>query len=81
MLITVDMGHLNDFWTFDIDSGNWTWLSGSNQINDFGIYVSSNPTLLIPRSRLFFAAVFEAMSRTIITFAGDGDFNGAGIQP
>src|SRR6185295_6203677 len=29
-------GALNDLWKYDMSSGEWTWMSGSNQIDDPG---------------------------------------------
>ena len=32
------VGNLNDLWKYNINTGNWTWMSGSNQINENGTY-------------------------------------------
>lgn len=32
----LDRGNLNDLWKFE--NSNWTWISGSNSINDLGSY-------------------------------------------
>ena len=31
-------GDLNDLWCFDLITKQWTWLSGSNALNDAGVY-------------------------------------------
>ena len=31
-------GNLNDLWKFDVVSKEWTWISGSNIVNQLGIY-------------------------------------------
>jgi hypothetical protein len=31
-------GLLNDLWTYNTNTGQWTWVSGSNQINQDGVY-------------------------------------------
>ena len=31
-------GNLNDLWRYDIASGQWTWISGSNTIDRPGVY-------------------------------------------
>lgn len=31
-------GRLNDLWKYDVASGNWTWMKGSNAANQFGTY-------------------------------------------
>ncbi|MGB3467246.1 MAG: fibronectin type III domain-containing protein [Cyclobacteriaceae bacterium] len=35
-------GYLNDFWKYDITTGQWTWVSGSNLINQPGVYGQLN---------------------------------------
>lgn len=30
---TQDVGHLNDLWKYDMNSGHWSWISGSNTID------------------------------------------------
>lgn len=32
------LGYLNDLWMFNVSSGWWTWLSGSNLTNPKGFY-------------------------------------------
>ena len=29
---------LNDLWKYDVNSGQWTWMKGSNSINKYGVY-------------------------------------------
>ena len=31
-------GDLNDLWRYDIISNQWTWVKGSNAVNQFGVY-------------------------------------------
>lgn len=33
---------LNDLWKFDPNTKNWTWVSGSNQVNQSGVYGTQN---------------------------------------
>src|ERR1035437_5731815 len=35
---------LNDMWRYNIDSNCWTWMSGSNGVNDPGVYASQCTT-------------------------------------
>jgi N-acetylneuraminic acid mutarotase len=35
---TVTTGYLNDLWKFDVTTNEWTWMSGSNAINQVGTY-------------------------------------------
>lgn len=30
--------HLNDLWKYDVSGGTWTWVSGSNGVNQYGVY-------------------------------------------
>jgi hypothetical protein len=32
------LGRLNDLWEYDVTTGNWRWLKGSNLRNQFGVY-------------------------------------------
>lgn len=32
------IGYLNDLWRYQINSNTWTWMSGDNSLNNFGIY-------------------------------------------
>ncbi|MDI1355869.1 MAG: kelch repeat-containing protein [bacterium] len=32
------MGYLNDLWRYNISSGQWTWMNGTNSINQLGAY-------------------------------------------
>ena len=42
------LGQLNDLWKYNISTNQWTWMSGSNTVNQIGIYgnngVPSNST-------------------------------------
>lgn len=31
-------GNLNDLWKFDVSTLSWTWVSGSNVVNQYGVY-------------------------------------------
>lgn len=35
---TATAGYLNDLWKYDITTNEWTWISGSNAINQVGTY-------------------------------------------
>jgi uncharacterized repeat protein (TIGR01451 family) len=35
---TKDTGDLNDLWAYEISSGKWTWVSGSNGLDTPGVY-------------------------------------------
>jgi N-acetylneuraminic acid mutarotase len=58
---TSGKGRLNDLWKYDVTTGQWTWVSGSNTGNTKGQYTGSNaspgarilPTSWIDTSGLF----------------------------
>ncbi len=52
--INGDHGSLNDLWSFDILSGSWTWVSGSNSIEQTGIYgtLGQSNSTNIPGARI-----------------------------
>ncbi|MFX0092450.1 MAG: Kelch repeat-containing protein [Candidatus Hodarchaeota archaeon] len=35
---TSTFGRLNDLWRYDVSTGYWTWISGSNTANQVGTY-------------------------------------------
>ena len=39
MMSLVLLGHLNDLWRYDIGTGQWTWVGGSNNVDQSGVYV------------------------------------------
>src|SRR5687767_2035812 len=66
------LGRLNDLWKFDPATNQWTWISGSNLINDAGSYgtkgVSSASNL--PPARLVATQWMDA-SGNFLLFGGD----------
>ena len=49
------MGTLNDFWSYDVNLGQWAWVSGTNIINDAGVAGTLNvpSTSNVPASRYY----------------------------
>lgn len=52
-------GYTNDLWEYDMDTNNWTWLEGTNVLNQIGVYGSkgvpapaNNPGARFNASRL-----------------------------
>ncbi|MGD2055534.1 MAG: hypothetical protein PVJ15_01915 [Gammaproteobacteria bacterium] len=39
-----DTGYLNDLWKFDVIASTWTWVAGSNLVNQPGIYGTQGTT-------------------------------------
>jgi hypothetical protein len=69
-------GHLNDLWQYNISSNQWTWMSGSNTINQRGIYgtqgIPSNTS--IPGSRRQ-PASWTDKENNLWLFGGAGGFS------
>ncbi|MCC6370616.1 MAG: T9SS type A sorting domain-containing protein [Bacteroidia bacterium] len=38
---TATVGYLNDLWSYNITTGNWTWMKGSNVLDQYGVYGST----------------------------------------
>lgn len=61
-------GMLNDLWTFDLKSKIWTWIAGSNTLDNGPVYLG----LICPGGRFGASLVFDPWSRTLIAFGGFG---------
>jgi hypothetical protein len=46
-----NLGYLNDLWRFNINTLTWTWVSGSNTANQYGVYGVTHPSVGVPGSR------------------------------
>lgn len=66
-------GHLNDMWKYNLSSGNWTWMGGSNSINQFGNYgtINTSSPTNIPGSR-FASAAWTDPAGNLWLFGGTG---------
>lgn len=66
-------GHLNDLWKYNIGSNNWTWMGGSNTINQQGTYGSINvaSATTIPGARFASATWTDALGNLWL-FGGTG---------
>jgi len=73
-------GELNDLWEYDPATNNWTWLSGNDAINSFGVYGTINvaaPTN-IPGSRE--TAQLHTIGLKAYLFGGRGYASSGGFQ-
>ena len=70
----VGLGILNDLWLYNVTSGLWTWVSGSNVRNQYGTYGSLGVTTdtNIMGSRSSFAADIDVSNQTLLVFGGGG---------
>ena len=66
-------GSLNDLWMYNIASGQWTWMSGSNAANQFSVYGTQGTAAAgnIPGARLY-AANWTDLSGNLWLFGGNG---------
>jgi hypothetical protein len=70
---TADGALLNDLWEYNIGSGQWTWISGSNLANQNGVYGTQQTAAAtnVPGSR-WSAAGFADASGNLWFFGGWG---------
>ena len=66
-------GYLNDLWNFKVATNEWTWVQGSDIVNQAGIYgtkgISSNNN--VPGSRTF-SSILKDFDGNLILFGGLG---------
>ena len=68
---------MNDLWSFNINTNKWTWVSGNETGNQYGIYESlDESTLLIPGSR--HSSISWIHNETLWLFGGAGYDNSTG---
>ena len=55
-------GHLNDLWKFNVTTSQWTWITGSNTLNQHGVYgtIYQAAAINTPGGRMGSAAWFDA---------------------
>ncbi len=61
---------MNDLWSFEIASGNWTWLSGTNSFANKGIFPGTVGGVGIPAAR-FSSAAWIGFNGDLFIFAGE----------
>ena len=73
-------GELNDLWEYDPGTNNWTWLSGNDAINSFGIYGTINVAAPanIPGGRE--TAQMHTIGSKAYLFGGRGYASAGGFQ-
>ena len=83
-LVSIRPGHpaiLNDLWMYSISSGQWTWMSGSNVVNQIGTYgtLGTPAPANVPGARDSDVS-WTDMSGNLWLFGGHG-FDSAGGPP
>jgi N-acetylneuraminic acid mutarotase len=75
-----DNQYYNDFWKYDLSSGNWTWMKGSSSINQPTVYgtILTPSADAKPGSREL-AATWTDVSGTLWLFGGYG-YDSAGTR-
>jgi len=73
-LCTNLIGSLNDFWKYRVNDSTWTWVSGSNTINQPGIYgekgISSRDNH--PGARRYALGWYDGLNQEFWLFSGQG---------
>lgn len=64
-------GRLNDLWKYDPSSEYWTWVRGSNAVNQPGVWSSVNPSTNTPCGR-YKAASWTLPNGNFMLFGGRG---------
>lgn len=74
-------GALNDLWKFNPTTGQWTWVAGSDAINQAGIYgTKGTPTTTTTPGARMHAVSWIDSTNTLWLFGGEGyDSAGAGL--
>jgi hypothetical protein len=69
----------NDLWRYHFGSGLWTWLSGSQTVNNYGVYgeLGIENTTNMPGSRYRHTSVMQPHSNVLLLFGGIGSSSNA----
>ena len=69
------IGSLNDLWMYNLTSGLWTWLAGSNGTSQYATYGLPGVAAVgnVPGARYGFSMVIDSASRAIFVFGGVGN--------
>jgi hypothetical protein len=62
---------MNDMWVFNIEQGEWRWVSGLSTPNNLGIYNSTDASTIAPGGRSF-GASFSDSNGNLWIFGGGG---------
>jgi len=71
------LDYLNDLWRFRVNDSTWTWISGSDTVNQPGVYGEKgipNPTNH-PGSRYGAVGWYDSLRKVFWMFGGDGYSN------
>lgn len=73
-------GYLNDFWEFDVTTNQWTWISGSQLVNQTAMYTEKGvPHADNTPSGRFGGCLWEDLNHHIWLFGGYGNGPISGI--
>lgn len=74
--------YLGDLWMYNLVTGLWTWLGGSQYVNEIAIYGSMGVPAAanLPGSRLAHSMVFDDAALAIYVFGGLANW-GTGNRP
>jgi len=72
-----DKGLLNDLWRYRVNDSTWTWIAGSNTINQQGVYGEKGnaSTTNIPGSRREAVGWYDSLRQEFWLFGGYGYSN------
>ncbi|WP_413943141.1 kelch repeat-containing protein [Bdellovibrio sp. HCB-162] len=69
-------GSNNDFWKYNVGTNEWTWVSGSNVVNEIGTYGTRGSPAPVPPSPIgrAYAVSWVASNGTLWMFGGNNDY-------
>jgi len=66
------IGYLNDLWRYRMNDSTWTWMGGSNTIDQPGVYgeLRNASTEHIPRARADGVRLYDSLTEEFWIFGG-----------
>jgi len=76
-LLNLLIGLLNDLWRYRVNDSTWTWMSGSNTIQQIGVYGEKGNASMnsVPGARQNAVGWFDRLNQELWLFGGSGCIN------
>lgn len=78
----VILGNLNDLWLYRVNDNTWTWISGSDTVNQPGVYGEKGnaSTDNTPGARRAAVGCYDSSKQEFWIFGGHGHINESSIS-